>query len=293
MAKSWINKVLSILELISRVSQKILNILLSDLASLFMQINLLRLAQITSPRISKPRITKILSSIENAHQSLNMPGLKNGRIVLIGPGFSGSSSLFLNKFEIVARIGFTGEGSFAPGFSNRCDLSFLAKWHAASLAGATDVTHEYLKSTHFLLRSDVTSDVVEKLMMNFSVSLISIKPSHDLFGRVTPNFAPQIIMWLLSHQPSELHITHVNLLTDPRRPAKYANNKNVILEEEHIKHTKEQMRKSFSQHHNPFTHFSFFESLRSIPSITYSVELNKIIDDGLSRYRETLKRTYY
>ena len=293
MIKPWINNVITIISRKTKVSQKIFNILLSDLASLLMRRNLLRLAQITSPRIAKHHITNVLSSIDYYRQSLNIPGLKNRRIVLIGPGFSGSEPLFLNKFEIIARIGFTGEGSFAPGFSNRCDLSFLAKWHAEALANASDINYEKLKSTHFLVREDVTSDVVERLRLNFRVSQISTAPSKELFGRVTPNFAPQIIMWLLLQDPSEIHITHIDLFTDSRRPSKYATNKNVVFERENYRHINQQMQKSFSLHHNPFSHFTFFRSLRNIRAISYSENLNLIIDRGLSNYRKTLRDIYY
>lgn len=293
MVKSWINKVIPIISLKTNISQKIFNILLSDLASLFMRINLLWLAQITSPRIAKHRITNVLSSIDYSRQSLNIPGLKNRRIVLIGPGFSGTNSTILNQFEIIARIGFTGEGSSAPGISKRCDLSFLAKWHAESLATAADINHENLKRTHFLVREDVTSDVVERLRGNFCVSQISTTPSNEIFGRVTPNFAPQIIMWLLLQDPSELHITHIDLFTDSRRPPKYATNKNVVFEKENYRHTNQQMQKSFSLHHNPFSHFTFFRSLRNVRAISYSENLNLIIDRGLSNYRKTLRDIYY
>lgn len=292
MISKQINKVFLIID-VKKVLQKIFNIILSDFASFCMRLKLLPLAQITSPRISKKNISNMILIGNYFHNSCIIPSLQNQRIALIGPGFSGSSSHFLNKFDLIARVGFTGPGSFAPGFSDRCDLSFLAKWHADTLVSAGNINPTDLSSTHFLVREDVERDVVGKLSENFRVSPFSITQSNELFGRVTPNFAPQIIMWLLMQDPSELHITNIDLFIDSRRPSKYATNKIVVYEDDKFRHTNQQMQQSFSQFHNPFTHFSFYRSLRNIRKISYSENLNLIIDRGLNTYRKTLRDIYY
>jgi hypothetical protein len=272
--------------------RKMLNIVCAIFASKLMNLNFLTLAQWISPRIPLPQINKIILNKTYVILSPDFPTIEGKSIALIGPGFLGSKTKILNQYEIIARIGFTGPGSSGSELNERCDISFLAKWHAENLSNQI-LMKGLAKETRLLLREDVSAESRKILNEKFTTSIFETKMGSELFGRVTPNFAPQCILWILSQKPKELHISHLDLMLDKRRPRNYASNKDLVTINGVNYHSEKTIKRSFEQFHNPFTHFYFFRSLRDKAEITYSVHLNTIIEDGISKFRERIYKEYY
>lgn len=263
-------------------------------AGLAIDKGLLRSAQIISPSISGKSLADALLS----YQGLESPGVienvKGKRVLLVGPAQGQPAEGDLMDFDFVARIGFTGAGSAPDESSTRCDLSFLARWHAEALIEKLKTEEFYPLKTRFLLRYDVTEDLRAKLSEAMDcVADFPTEPCDRIFSKVIPNFAPQVIMFLLSCSPAELKISNIDLMTSTLRPAAYATNKEVVAQSGGWAYPAATMRRSFAQFHNPFTHFSFFASLRELKGVTFSDELSRIIDNGLSSYREQLRHLYF
>lgn len=271
---------------------KIMNFICAVFASKLMNFNFLVLAQWVSPRIPMSQIDKVVMNKTYLMLSPDFPTLEGKRIALIGPGFLGSETKILNQYEIIARIGFTGLGSSGYELDERCDISFLARWHAEFLS-KQNIMNDSIKETLLLLREDVSVESRKILNEKFTTSVFQTKMGSELFGRVTPNLAPQCILWILSQKPKELHVSHLDLMLDKRRPRNYASNKDLVTVNGVNYHSVKTIRRSFEQFHNPFTHFYFFRSLRNRSEITFSVHLNKIIEDGISNFRERIYKEYY
>jgi hypothetical protein len=269
-----------------------MNFICAVFASKLMNFNFLILAQWVSPRISMSQIDKVVMNKTYLMLSPDFPTLEGKSIALIGPGFLGSETKILNQYEIIARIGFTGLGSSGYELDERCDISFLARWHAEFLS-KQNIMNDSIKETLLLLREDVSVESRKILNEKFTTSIFQTKMGSELFGRVTPNLAPQCILWILSQKPKELHISHLDLMLDKRRPRNYASNKDLVTVNGVNYHSVKTIRRSFEQFHNPFTHFYFFRSLRNRSEITFSVHLNTIIEDGISNFRERIYKEYY
>lgn len=256
-------------------------------------LELLTAAKFVSPRISRSEIIRSAKPLIDTQQFNNSLTLEGARIALIGPGFKGTDTATFSTYDIIARIGFTGPASAANPEFSRCELSFLAPWHARKLLDIEDRSGLEHEATTFLLREDVEDEIFSALSQRYNIQRFSTTSCNQIFKGVTPNFGPQIIIWLLSQSPSNLHLSHIDLMTDPRRPAGYATNKSVIDIESAWHHEKETIRRSFAQFHNPYTHFSFFESLVEIPSISYSPTLNLIVNQGIDAYSHKLRNLYF
>lgn len=263
------------------------------IAGKLISLELLTAAKFVSPRISRPEIIRSAEPLTDTQQFNNSLALQGARIALIGPGFKGTDTAYLSTYDIIARIGFTGPASVANPEFSRCDLSFLAPWHARKLLDNADRRGLEHEAATFFLREDVEDEMFSALSQRFNIQRFSTTSCNQIFKGVTPNFGPQIIIWLLSQSPSNLHLSHIDLMTDPRRPTGYATNKSVIDIESAWHHEKETIRRSFAQFHNPYTHFSFFESLVEIPSISYSPTLKLIIDQGIDAYSHKLRNLYF
>lgn len=252
----------------------------------------LLLAQTISPRIHARAIAKSVHVTRSSYEFSPTERLSNSRVVLIGPAYFGSSVELIANYDIVCRLGYVGNHSGPQTVDDRCDISFLARWHADKLLSAASADRQQ-DAVRYFARSDVSSEVFSDLQKKVSIDRFSVENCNRLFGRVVPNFGPQVILWLLAHNPVELHISHLDLLTDPRRPAGYPTNKNVIMSGDSFEYEKSTIRRSFSQFHNPFTHYSFFSGIQGLPNVTFSDRLNEIIDGGIGGYRRIIKKLYF
>ena len=263
-------------------------------AGLAIENGLLRPAQIISPSISRRAMARALLSYQGLESPEVVESVRGKRVLLVGPAQGQIDRADLAEFDFVARLGFTGKGSAPDESSTRCDLSFLARWHAEALTEKLNTVDSHLLKTHFLLRYDVTQDLRDRLSKSLDyLSGFPTDPCDRIFSKVIPNFAPQVIMFLLSCSPIELKISNIDLMTSTVRPAAYATNKEVVEKSEGWVYPAATMRRSFAQFHNPFTHFSFFARLRDLEGVSFSPELSRIIDDGISSYRERLRYLYF
>lgn len=253
----------------------------------------LRVAQGVSPKISGRSLAKALERYPAGHQERSTDLIKSQRIALIGPGPVGSDPNSLAGYETVARLGYTGEGSGPAQTGHRCDLNFLAKWHAEAIAASLHATRDPQVGGMLVLRGDVPERAEQTLTRAYATQRFDIRECNALFGRVVPNFAPQVIMWLLSRNPSELHISHIDLLTNPLRPRGYVSNKDTLATSHGWQYPQATMRRSFAQFHNPFTHFSFFKRLQQHPRVTFSEYLDDLMLRGLEAYRKRIQELYF
>lgn len=252
---------------------------------------LLRLAQLVSPRIAGKALNNALSSYNFSHAATP---LRAKKVIVVGPAPGELNDEDLSAFDVVARIGFTGADSGPDGASPRCDVSFLAKWHANALAEKLQTGGAAPDRTEFILRYDVADEVRHVLTEELGgVSILDTEPCDKLFSKVIPNFAPQVIMWVLAQSPAELRISNLDLMTSTVRPAGYATNKAVVTGGVGWTHSPTTMRRSFSQFHNPFTHFSFFSQLERIHAVSFSPSLRRVIEKGPSAYRRRLRELYF
>lgn len=251
----------------------------------------LRLAQLVSPRIAGKALNNALSSYNFSHAAMPLRGKK---VIVVGPAPGKLNDDELSGFDVVARIGFTGADSGPDGASPRCDVSFLAKWHANSLAEKLQSGGTAPDRAEFILRYDVADEVRHVLTEKLDrVSSLDTEPCDKLFSKVIPNFAPQVIMWLLAQSPAQLRISNLDLMTSSVRPAGYATNKAVVTAGVGWTHPPTTMRRSFSQFHNPFTHFWFFLQLQRIHGVSFSPNLRRVIEKGPSAYRRRLRVLYF
>lgn len=261
----------------------------------FLERGNLLLARIVAPRVPYSA-TLNASRLFGADDDAGLLRLIRGkRLALVGPAPRGSSRARLESYDYVARIGYIGDGSGPESTSERVDLTFLAKWHAQSLLerlASGEITSLNPK-TLILLREDVPTEVMSALAEYHSVLRISTHLCNSAFGRVTPNFAPQIIFFLLGQQLEELHVSHVDLMLSPSRPRNYSSSKATVAGKKGWQYPNSTMRRSFSQFHNPFTHFYFFEDLKRISTVTFAEPLKQIIDAGAGQYQQELKKIYY
>lgn len=264
------------------------------LAGLAIASGRLRVAQVIAPRVSAAALVHALQAYRAMDTSEALSMFEGKRILLVGPAPGRVSDTELSQFDLVARIGYTGAGSGPDQSSARCDVSFLARWHSEALldrmgSGMLDVS-----STRFWLRYDVTDETFATLKVKFEdVAFFPTGPCDQMFSKVIPNFAPQIIMWLLAQRPSELKISNIDLMTTTARPPSYATNKSVVSSGSGWAYHRSTMRRSFAQFHNPFTHYSFFASLMTRPAVTFSEQLARVILGGKSRYRRRLQELYF
>lgn len=253
----------------------------------------LRVAQVIAPRVSESALVHALQ----AYRAIDTSGVsmfEGKRILLLGPAPGPVGDTELSQFDVVARIGYTGAGSGPDQSSARCDVSFLARWHSEALLDRIQSGMIEVSSTRFWLRYDVTDETFASLKCKFEdVAFFPTGPCDQMFSKVIPNFAPQIIMWLLAQRPSELKISNIDLMTTTARPPSYATNKRVLSAASGWAYHSSTMRRSFAQFHNPFTHYSFFASLMTRPAVKFSEQLARIIVGGKSRYRRRLEELYF
>lgn len=220
-------------------------------------------------------------------------GLRGASIVLIGPALAGSDASEIARFDQVARIGFIGRSSIPADTTERCDISFYAAHHGERLA-AWDRSEVVSVSRAVVLRSDVSSDARSRIRERWPVIDMETRACRRLFRGIVPNFAPEVIVWLLAHEPARLHLTHMDLFTTKGYPGGYATNKSKAHDEsgDQWQHHAVSVRRSMSWH-NPFTHFSFFVALAELANVTVSPQLRRILDSGVSAYRNTLNALYF
>jgi hypothetical protein len=221
------------------------------------------------------------------------PDWSEFRVALVGPAYSGTPAEILEGYDVIARLGYVGHGSGPSSALERCEISFLARWHAESLLTAQTVKEGDLSGVEFFARPDVAPDLLRQLQSHFNIEPFSVEHCNRLFKNVVPNFGPQVIVWLLAQKPRELHISHIDLLTDPRRPGGYPTDKSIVVSGDSWEHDRGTIRRSFAQFHNPFTHFYFFLSLQRISNITFSSRLKEIVRNGAGAYRRRLSFLYY
>lgn len=251
----------------------------------------LRLAQLVSPRIAEKALKNALSSYNFSVAAMPLRGKK---VIVVGPAPGELNDDDFSDFDVVARIGFTGANSGPYRTSPRCDISFLAKWHANALAERLQSGGTAPARTKFILRNDVDDEVRHVLSEKLGrVSGLDTEPCDKLFSKVIPNFAPQVILWLLAQSPAELRISNLDLMTSTVRPAGYATNKAVVTAGVGWTHPPATMRRSFSQFHNPFTHYWFFSQLQRIHAVSFSPSLRQVIEQGPSAYRRRLQVLYF
>lgn len=217
------------------------------------------------------------------------------RVALLGPGTVGSPPKLTGSYELIARIGYIDETSSEANLDRPPDYSFLAAHHAIALIDRNRGTKASSQGPiQFLVREDGHFSQMQTLASIKSADWFSIRPSARVFSGVVPNFAPQAIMHILSQGPRELHISHLDLFTSTKYAKGYpTKNRDVSLSQSSLTYSTETVRRSFSQFHNPFTHFSFYQSLLHIPCVTMSTPLRYILSAGISAYGDQLKRLYY
>lgn len=251
-------------------------------------------ASIASPRINSRSIRKTLDRYDLVEMRNLMFSLRGKRVALIGPGSMGSPNPDLRNFDVIARLGFTGADSAATREFTRCDINFLARWHASQLVTKIGEAERTLDTgAKLMLRWDVWEEDELRLQPHFQTSRFSISPCDELFGAVTPNFAPHVILWLLACQPKELHLTHMDLFTQQAYSSGYAVNKEVWRQGNIFTRPPSTVRRSFAEFHNPFTHFDFFRSLKSFDQVTFSETLESVISQGKSKYRKRIAQLYF
>ncbi len=251
-------------------------------------------ASLVSPTID-PRELRGALELYGLAELQNLASLLRGkRVVLIGPGSTGTPISELRKFDVIARLGFTGaDSSMTPGFTE-CDISFLARWHASHLVTKLgDQNPGVAKTTKLMLRWDVWEKDEVSLKPHFQISRFSISPCDRLFGEVTPNFAPHAILWLLACQPKELHLTHVDLFTQAAYSSGYVFSRQACVQGDTLTRPTSEVRRSFAQFHNPFTHFDFFQSLKSLDEVSFSETLASVICQGKRAYRKRIADLYF
>ncbi len=271
---------------------KVFNIILTELAREFMKRKMLTMSNLFSPKITKQSLLKQLREtkikIENDDESI----FYGKRVALVGPAFVGMLSNDLSEYDLIVRVGFTGKMSVYENDKGRCDVSFIADWHATYIVQNISKLKSELEGTIFYLRSDVKNFHKLELSKEFKCVDFPIIDVNNLFGRVTPNFGVQIIYFLLSVSPKELYISNMDLNTSLSRPTEYATNKKLLINDKRLVHSKETMKNSFISHHNPFTSFTFFLTIQQFETVTFSHELNELISNGVKKYRKRIKHLF-
>lgn len=271
---------------------KVFNIILTEFAREFMKRKMLIMSNLFSPKITKQSLLKQLREtkikIGNDDESI----FYGKRVALVGPAFVGMLSDDLSEYDLIVRVGFTGKMSVYENDKGRCDVSFIADWHATHIVQNISKLKSELEGTVFYLRSDVKNFHKLELSKEFKCVDFPIIDVNKLFGRVTPNFGVQIIYFLLSVSPKELYISNMDLNTSLSRPTEYATNKKVLINDKRLVHSKETMKNSFINHHNPFTSFTFFLTIQQFETVTFSHELNELISNGVKKYRKRIKHLF-
>lgn len=258
----------------------------------------IHLARKAAFKISAVDIIRVLdrypSHSDSAHSKIGTD-FSGAEVALLGPGKSGTASRLIEKYGMVARVGYIDASSSELILDRTPDFSFLAAHHATSLIGRSREGGNVIPSpTRFLVRDDGVFHQMRVLTSIAPSEWFDIRPAYLLFSSVTPNFAPQVIMYILSHGPKELHISHLDLFTSTEYAKGYpVTQSDVTISQGSLTHSTETMRRSFSQFHNPFTHFSFYKSLQHLPNVTMSVTLRAILSSGITAYGERLKELYY
>ena len=255
------------------------------LSKFLIQRERLLMAQIVSPAIDRGGLAEIIRSRGTSFASQ----VENARVVLVGPANNGSSADMISGFDLVARVGFTGPESAPNDTGTRCDLSMYAGHHADAMA--QDILEDQLVRTQIVvLRGDtnrVVAGIIQKEMPTYSERADFLAA----YFRCVPNILPQFIMWILRHQPAELHITHADLFISRTYPRGYAANKPVQFSDNGFQHHRENMWRSFSWH-NPFSHLEFYKWLQTQPNVSFSEQLSRIVAMSPNEYRRKLHSEY-
>jgi hypothetical protein len=272
---------------------KVFNVILTELAKVFMKRKNLIMANLFSPKITKQSLQKQLNETQMKIRNDDESIFYGKRVALIGPAFVGMVSDDLSEYDLIVRVGFTGKMSVFENDKNTCDISFLADWHATHLVQNISKLKPDLEGIIFFLRSDVKNIHRLELSKHFKCLDFPITDVNKLFGRVTPNFGVQIIYFLLSVRPKKLYISNMDLNTSLTRPLEYATNKKTLRNVKSLEHTKETIKNSFIDHHNPFTNFSFFLTIQQYEKVTFSSELNELISNGVKGFRKKIKILFH
>ena len=271
---------------------KVFNIILTELARVFMKRKMLIMSNLFSPKITKQSLLKQLKETKMKIGNDDKSIFYGKRVALVGPAFVGMLSNDFSEYDLIVRVGFTGKMSVYENDKGRCDVSFIADWHATHIVQNISKLKSELEGIVFYLRSDVKNFHKLELSKDFKCVDFPIIDVNKLFGRVTPNFGVQIIYFLLSVSPKELYISNMDLNTSLSRPTEYATNKKVLINDKRLVHSKETMKNSFINHHNPFTSFTFFLTIQQFETVTFSHELNELISNGVKKYRKRIKHLF-
>jgi hypothetical protein len=257
-----------------------------------MKRKMLIMSNLFSPKITKQSLLKQLKETKMKIGNDDKSIFYGKRVALVGPAFVGMLSNDFSEYDLIVRVGFTGKMSVYENDKGRCDVSFIADWHATHIVQNISKLKSELEGIVFYLRSDVKNFHKLELSKDFKCVDFPIIDVNKLFGRVTPNFGVQIIYFLLSVSPKELYISNMDLNTSLSRPTEYATNKKVLINDKRLVHSKETMKNSFINHHNPFTSFTFFLTIQQFETVTFSHELNELISNGVKKYRKRIKHLF-
>jgi hypothetical protein len=243
------------------------------------------LARFTSPSIRHLELTRLLSA-----NAVLDPVVTGRRVAVVGPAQVGTSAEEIHAFDTVARIGCTGPSSVPASSGKRCDISIYAPHHANDLARRILEGGNKPSVRAALLRSGINITVERIISEQIPTQRISNSfLKNELHCK--PNILPQLIFWILSRQPSELHITHADLFVSKKYPIGYAANKERLLSDGHATHLHENMWRSFSRH-NPFIHHALFKWLGQHANVSFSPQLGEVVAMTSRAYGLELYRMY-
>lgn len=245
-----------------------------------------------APRISTNRIRDCVKEVRSGVPSDILERFNGVQIVLIGPGERGFEEAALACVPVVARMGFRGATSIPQRTTSRCDIGFYTGLHARRLLDDSERGESPAIPPVAVFRSEVPVESLGRLAGGVRAFGFDDEPVKTLFRGILPNFGPEVLIFLLALKPSQLMVSHIDLFTTARYPAGYANKSIQSVDAEHFRRETAAVRQSMAWH-NPFTHLSFFEALRSIPNVTFSEQLEEIITKGSRAYQALLDDLYF
>jgi len=249
-------------------------------------------SRLLAPRISARRLKAAVDAIRPDIPAAVREAYQGADLALVGPGERGLSAAQLAEIPLVARMGFLGPDSVPPGTSARCDIGFYTGLHSARLVNLLEAGDLPELPPTGVFRPDVDLRSIEPLSGHLDIIAFDTRPVAELFRGILPNFGAEVIACLLALSPRRLVISHVDLFTSRRYPAGYANKDVGVLGEHHLQREVAAVRRSLSWH-NPFTHFSFYGTIRAMPNVELAGQLERVLSEGPRAYQRTLEDLYF
>lgn len=250
------------------------------------------LGGVLAPRVSLDEILTASIVVARAIPRDLIDRFRGEEIALVGPGEQGLAEGALSRVPVIARMGYLGPESVPQQTTSRCDVSFYTGNAAGRLRDGSGPTLWHHLPPLAVFRREVAVSSLVGLPDRVRAISFDDGPVKAIFKGIIPNFAPEVIVFLLALGPSRLTITHVDLFTTARYPAGYVN-KNIVGDDgvSYIRE-REAVRRSMSWH-NPFTHFSFYRALAGSQSIVLSDQLAAIVAGGPRAYRDRIAALYF